>query len=91
MFVLVPTRELSLQVAEAIHTSARDLGRVRILPVYGGQPIHRQIARLREGVQILVGIHGRIMDHLRREMLSFVAARSGCAAHQPRDQLRHLL
>jgi ATP-dependent RNA helicase DeaD len=71
--VLVPTRELALQVAEAIHSYARGLGWVRVLPVYGGQPIQRQIARLREGVQILVGTPGRIMDHLRRETLSFEA------------------
>ena len=71
--VLVPTRELALQVAEAIHTYARDLERVRVLPVYGGQPIDRQIARLRGGVQVIVGTPGRIMDHLRRETLSFEA------------------
>ena len=39
--ILVPTRELALQVAEAIHTYARYLGQVRVLPVYGGQPIHK--------------------------------------------------
>jgi ATP-dependent RNA helicase DeaD len=71
--VLVPTRELALQVAEAIHTYARDLERVRVLSVYGGQPIDRQMARLRGGVQVIVGTPGRIMDHLRRETLSFEA------------------
>ena len=74
--VLVPTRELALQVAEAIPTYARDLERVRVLPVYGGQPIDRQMARLRGGVQIIVGTPGRIMDHLRRETLSLEALKT---------------
>lgn len=69
--ILVPTRELALQVAEAIHTYARYIGQVRVLPVYGGQSIHKQIERLRSGVHIIVGTPGRIMDHLRRKTLSF--------------------
>jgi ATP-dependent RNA helicase DeaD len=69
--VLVPTRELALQVAEALHTYARFMAHVRVLPVYGGQPIHKQIERLRGGVHIIVGTPGRIMDHLRRGTLSF--------------------
>jgi ATP-dependent RNA helicase DeaD len=73
--VLVPTRELALQVAEEIHTYARDGEAVHVLPVYGGQPIHRQIARLRGGVHVVVGTPGRIMDHLRRETLSLAAVR----------------
>ena len=71
--VLVPTRELALQVAEAIHTYARDREAMHVLPVYGGQPIHRQITRLRGGVHVIVGTPGRIMDHLRRETLSLEA------------------
>jgi ATP-dependent RNA helicase DeaD len=71
--VLTPTRELALQVAEAIHTYARHLGAVRVLPVYGGQPIGRQVERLRAGVQIVVGTPGRVMDHLRRGTMSFEA------------------
>ena len=71
--ILVPTRELALQVAQAIHTYSRYLKRVRVLPVYGGQPIHRQIERLRGGVHIIVGTPGRIMDHLRRETLSLAS------------------
>jgi ATP-dependent RNA helicase DeaD len=71
--ILVPTRELALQVAQAIHTYSRYLERVRVLPVYGGQPIHRQIERLRGGVHIIVGTPGRIMDHLRRETLSLAS------------------
>ncbi len=69
--VLTPTRELGIQVAEAFHTYARHLGRVHILPVYGGQSISQQIARLRAGVHVVVGTPGRIMDHLRRGTLDF--------------------
>lgn len=69
--VLTPTRELGIQVAEAIHTYSRRLGDVRVLPVYGGQSIQKQINRLKRGVHIVVGTPGRIMDHLRRGTLTF--------------------
>jgi ATP-dependent RNA helicase DeaD len=68
--VLTPTRELGIQVAEAIHTYSRRLGNVRVLPVYGGQSIQKQIERLKRGVHIVVGTPGRIMDHLRRRTLT---------------------
>jgi ATP-dependent RNA helicase DeaD len=68
--VLTPTRELGIQVAEAIHTYSRRLGNVRVLPVYGGQSIQKQIGRLKRGVHIVVGTPGRIMDHLRRGTLT---------------------
>ena len=71
--VLTPTRELAIQVAEALHTYARWLGPVRVLPVYGGQPIQRQLERMRGGVQVVVGTPGRIMDHLRRGSLDLAA------------------
>ena len=67
--VLTPTRELAIQVAEAFHSYARHLGRVRALPIYGGQSISQQIRHLRSGVQIIVGTPGRVMDHMRRETL----------------------
>ncbi len=73
--VLAPTRELALQVAEAIHTYSRYLGRVGVLPVYGGQPIQLQLKRLDRGVQVVVGTPGRIMDHLRRGSLRLDAVR----------------
>lgn len=69
--VLAPTRELALQVAEAFHTYSKHLGTVRVLPVYGGQPIAKQIERLRAGAQIVVGTPGRVMDHLRRGTMRF--------------------
>jgi ATP-dependent RNA helicase DeaD len=71
--VLTPTRELGIQVAEAIYTYGKHLGRVRVLPVYGGQYIEKQIHRLQSGVHIVVGTPGRIMDHLRRGTLNFEA------------------
>jgi ATP-dependent RNA helicase DeaD len=69
--VLAPTRELALQVSEAFHTYAKHVGQVRVLPVYGGQPMHKQMYRLEMGVHVVVGTPGRIMDHLRRGTLSF--------------------
>lgn len=67
--ILTPTRELAIQVAEAFHTYAKYLGQVRALPVYGGQSISQQIRHLRNGVQIIVGTPGRVMDHMRRETI----------------------
>jgi ATP-dependent RNA helicase DeaD len=69
VLVLVPTRELAIQVAEAFHTYAKFTSGVRVLPVYGGQAISQQIKHLRSGVQIIVGTPGRVMDHLRRETI----------------------
>jgi ATP-dependent RNA helicase DeaD len=71
--VLTPTRELAIQVAEAFHTYAKHMGSVRVLPVYGGQPIGQQLRRLQSGVQIVVGTPGRVMDHLRRDTLDLTA------------------
>jgi len=73
--VLTPTRELAIQVAEAIHTYGKALGAVRVLPVYGGQGMHLQVKHLRAGVHVVVGTPGRVMDHLRRETLTLEALR----------------
>ena len=73
--VLAPTRELAIQVAEAIHTYSKYVGRVSVLPVYGGQPIQLQLKRLGRGVHVVVGTPGRIMDHLRRGTLRLDAVR----------------
>src|SRR5213595_1325322 len=48
--ILTPTRELAIQVAEAVHAYSKHMGRVKVLPIYGGDPISRQISRLRAGV-----------------------------------------
>lgn len=67
--VLAPTRELAMQVAEAIFRYGK-VGGARVIPVYGGQPIERQLRALERGVQIVVGTPGRIMDHMRRGTLA---------------------
>jgi len=66
--VLVPTRELAMQVSEAMHTYGRSLG-ARVLPVYGGQPIYRQIKALERGVDVVVATPGRARDHVARGTL----------------------
>jgi len=66
--VLTPTRELAMQVAEAVHRYGRGLG-VRVVPVYGGQPIVAQIGRLARGVDVVVATPGRAVDHLDRGTL----------------------
>jgi ATP-dependent RNA helicase DeaD len=67
--VLTPTRELALQVAEAMQGYARHLPGFHILPVYGGQGMGTQLRQLHRGVHVVVGTPGRVMDHLRRETL----------------------
>jgi ATP-dependent RNA helicase DeaD len=69
--ILTPTRELAIQVAEAIHTYAKRMKQVRVLPIYGGQSIQQQIHHLQKGINIVVGTPGRVMDHLRRGTLNF--------------------
>jgi len=66
--VLVPTRELAIQVSEAVHKYGRDLP-VRVLPIYGGQPIGRQLRALERGVDVVVATPGRALDHLSRGTL----------------------
>ncbi len=66
--VLAPTRELAVQVAEAVHRYGKHRG-ITVLPVYGGQPIQRQLSALRRGVQVIVGTPGRLLDHIRRGTL----------------------
>lgn len=69
ILVLTPTRELALQVAEAMQTYARHLPGFQVLPVYGGQNMLQQLRQLQRGVQAVVGTPGRIQDHLRRGTL----------------------
>ena len=69
--VLCPTRELAVQVAEEIRKLAKYMSDIKVLPVYGGQEIVRQIKSLKAGVQIIVGTPGRVMDHMRRKTVKF--------------------
>jgi ATP-dependent RNA helicase DeaD len=66
--VLVPTRELAVQVSEAMHKYGRKLG-TRVLPIYGGQPIVRQLRALAHGVDVVVATPGRALDHIGRGTL----------------------
>jgi ATP-dependent RNA helicase DeaD len=66
--VLVPTRELAMQVAEAVHNYGRRRG-VSVLPIYGGQDIGQQLRRLKRGVDVVVATPGRAIDHLERRTL----------------------
>ena len=72
--IVVPTRELAMQVAEAFHVYGKALG-ARVVPVYGGQPIGQQLRGLCRGVDVVVATPGRAVDHLKRGSLSFDAAR----------------
>ncbi len=66
--VLTPTRELALQVAEAIAAQGRYCD-LRVLPVYGGQPYRQQISQLKRGVDIVVGTPGRLLDLIQQNAL----------------------
>lgn len=66
--VVAPTRELAIQVSEEINRLARIKG-IRVLPVYGGQHMQRQIRALKEGPQIVVATPGRLLDHMRRKTI----------------------
>ena len=68
--VLTPTRELAMQVSEAMHTYAKKLDGVTVLPVYGGAPIFGQMKHLQRGAHVVVGTPGRLIDHLDRGTLS---------------------
>ena len=78
VLVLAPTRELAIQVAEAIQSYARNLSGFHVLPIYGGQGYDTQLRQLKRGVQVVVGTPGRVMDHIRRKTLKL-------------DELTHLV
>jgi len=67
--ILCPTRELAIQVSEELKKLSKYKKGIEILPVYGGQPIDRQIRALKKGVQIIIGTPGRVMDHMERRTL----------------------
>jgi ATP-dependent RNA helicase DeaD len=67
--VLTPTRELAMQVAEAVHSYAAKMEHVSVIPVYGGAPIVPQLKRLERGAHVVVGTPGRLIDHLDRGSL----------------------
>ncbi|MFV0527486.1 MAG: DEAD/DEAH box helicase [Lachnospiraceae bacterium] len=67
--VLCPTRELAIQVADEIRNLAKYKSSIKVLPIYGGQEIGKQIRSLKSGAQIIIGTPGRVMDHMRRRTL----------------------
>jgi ATP-dependent RNA helicase DeaD len=69
LMVLAPTRELAIQVAEAIETFAQHMKGLRVATLYGGQSYQPQFQQLERGAQVVVGTPGRLMDHLRRKSL----------------------
>lgn len=75
VLVLAPTRELAMQVAEAMHKYGRELG-VKVLPIYGGQPIGRQLKALDRGVDVVVATPGRALDHIGRGTLPLAGLRT---------------
>ncbi|QSI77161.1 DEAD/DEAH box helicase [Niveibacterium microcysteis] len=73
--VLTPTRELAIQVAEALQKYAHHLPGFHVLPIYGGQSMVVQLRALSRGPQVIVGTPGRVMDHLERKSLELDALR----------------
>lgn len=67
--VLCPTRELAIQVADEIRNLAKYMHGIKVLPIYGGQEIVKQIRSLKSGTQIIIGTPGRVMDHMRRKTI----------------------
>ena len=73
--VLVPTRELAIQVAEAFQRYAAHLAGFHVVPIYGGQSYTPQLHSLRRGVHVVVGTPGRVMDHIKRDTLQLATLR----------------
>lgn len=68
--ILCPTRELAIQIAQETKKLAKYKTNIEILPVYGGQPIERQIRALKKGVNLIIGTPGRIIDHIKRKTIN---------------------
>ncbi len=66
VLIVCPTRELAVQVCEEVHRLGSSMDGLKAIPVYGGAPMDRQLRSLKQGVQIVVGTPGRLLDHLRR-------------------------
>jgi ATP-dependent RNA helicase DeaD len=74
-FILVPTRELAMQVAEAVHKYGKSIG-VRVLPIYGGQAMQQQLRSLQRSVDVVVATPGRVLDHIRRSSIDLSRVRT---------------
>lgn len=76
LLVLAPTRELAIQVAEAVQSYAHHIKGFKVLPIYGGQAYGLQLKPLRQGVHVVVGTPGRVMDHIDRGTLKLDSLKS---------------
>ncbi len=76
VLILAPTRELAIQVAEAVQTYARFIKGFHVLPIYGGQAYDIQLRPLRRGVHVVVGTPGRVMDHIKKGTLKLDGLRA---------------
>jgi ATP-dependent RNA helicase DeaD len=74
--ILCPTRELAIQVAEELQSMLKHKKEIAVLPVYGGQPIDRQIRGLKSGAHVIIGTPGRTIDHIRRGTLKLEAVKT---------------
>ena len=73
--ILAPTRELAIQICEEFRKLLKYKDSIKVVPIYGGQPIDRQIMALKRGVQVVVGTPGRVMDHMDRRTLKMETVR----------------
>ena len=71
VLVLCPTRELAIQAAGEFRKLTKNMEGIKAVPIYGGQPIDRQIKALKQGVQINIATPGSVMDHMKRKTLRF--------------------
>ncbi|QJC32962.1 DEAD/DEAH box helicase [Enterobacteriaceae endosymbiont of Donacia semicuprea] len=76
VLILTPTRELTIQVAEATSIFAKHIHGINIVPLYGGQSYHIQLKNLRLGVQIIIATPGRLLDHIKRKTVNLTKLRS---------------
>ncbi len=83
--ILTPTRELAIQVAEALQSYARNLPGFHVLPIYGGQSYTIQLKQLARGAHVIVGTPGRVMDHLERKTLNLDDAEDAGSRRGRRD------
>ena len=74
--ILCPTRELSMQVASEISKAGSNIKKLKVLAVYGGQPIGKQTRVLKKGVHVVVGTPGRVIDHINRGNLDLIGVES---------------
>ncbi|WP_068547466.1 DEAD/DEAH box helicase [Thalassotalea crassostreae] len=86
MMVLAPTRELAIQVAEALESFAKNMKGLKVATLYGGQSYGPQLSMLEKGAQVVVGTPGRLMDHLRRKTLKLDAIKF-CALDEADEML----